>query len=225
LGASLIVQFVVLFVSSPGAFTIMSPPWEATFQVGLGAAALATTAIYMVPRAMTLAIVVLIAGFLMAGVTVIHTSPSPPIDVFVFQEQSSYALLHGRNPYTESFPDIYGGTPGPWTGTQRRRPVDVRFPRAAESAARCRVTRSLATIGTRSCGDGDRGGADDRRQPDADQLARGGAVPLTPRSFFVLEQGWTEPFCVLLVSATAFVFSHRPRAWPYLLGLAIVDEA
>jgi len=42
---------------------------------------------------------------------------------------------------------------------------------------------------------------------------------LTPRGFFVLSQGWTEPFVVLLLAATVFVASRRIRAAPYLLGL------
>jgi hypothetical protein len=44
---------------------------------------------------------------------------------------------------------------------------------------------------------------------------------LTPRAFFVLEQGWTEPFAVLLLAATVFC-AHRARpALPYVLGLLL----
>ena len=43
----------------------------------------------------------------------------------------------------------------------------------------------------------------------------------TPRSFYVLERGWTEPFVVFLLAATVFCACHLPRALPYLFGLFV----
>lgn len=44
----------------------------------------------------------------------------------------------------------------------------------------------------------------------------------TPRVFFVLEQGWTEPFVVLLLSAVVFCACRAPRLLAYALGLFLV---
>src|SRR5258707_14745999 len=49
--------------------------------------------------------------------------------------------------------------------------------------------------------------------------AAAGLFLLTPRGFFVLSQGWTEPLVVLLFAATVFAACRRPRFAPYLLGL------
>ena len=44
----------------------------------------------------------------------------------------------------------------------------------------------------------------------------------TPRGLFVLEQSWTEPFLVLLLSATVFAACRRDTWVPYLFGLFLV---
>ena len=44
----------------------------------------------------------------------------------------------------------------------------------------------------------------------------------TPRGLFVLEQSWTEPFLVLLLSATVFAACRREACVPYLFGLFLV---
>jgi hypothetical protein len=41
----------------------------------------------------------------------------------------------------------------------------------------------------------------------------------TPRNFFVLEQGWTEPFGVLLVALVCWCAHRRPAILPYVLGM------
>jgi hypothetical protein len=43
----------------------------------------------------------------------------------------------------------------------------------------------------------------------------------TPRSFFVLEQSWTEPFGVLFTSAVVWLAYRQSRFLPYALGLAV----
>ncbi len=44
----------------------------------------------------------------------------------------------------------------------------------------------------------------------------------TPRGLFVLEQSWTEPFLVFLLSATVFAACRRETWVPYLFGLFVV---
>lgn len=54
----------------------------------------------------------LLACFALMGIALIRASPRPRIDVWVFQQVTADALLHGRNPYSISFPDIYRAQPG-----------------------------------------------------------------------------------------------------------------
>ena len=58
------------------------------------------------------------------------------------------------------------------------------------------------------------------------QRSRLGAALLltTPRVFFVLEQGWTEPAAVLLVALTAFAMMRRPRATDWTAGLMLASK-
>jgi uncharacterized membrane protein len=43
----------------------------------------------------------------------------------------------------------------------------------------------------------------------------------TPRIFFVIEQGWTEPFAICLASAAVAAAWRSSRAFPAALGLAL----
>src|SRR5260370_687309 len=43
----------------------------------------------------------------------------------------------------------------------------------------------------------------------------------TPRVFFVLEQGWTDPLCVTMLAATVFAACRVPKLLPYALGLLL----
>jgi len=47
---------------------------------------------------------------------------------------------------------------------------------------------------------------------------------LTPRSLFILEQGWTEPSVVLGLAAVMWSVYRRPRVLPYLLGVFLVSK-
>ena len=63
-------------------------------------------------------------------------------------------------------------------------------------------------------------------------LAQGGRVGfaaaalflLSPRGFYVLEHGWTEPFVVMLLAATVFCACRRPRWTPLMLGLLLFSK-
>jgi hypothetical protein len=50
----------------------------------------------------------LLACFAVMGIVVLRASPRPFIDVWVFQQGGADVLLHGLNPYSASYPDIYG---------------------------------------------------------------------------------------------------------------------
>lgn len=169
--------------------------------------------------------------FLLLGIWMVHSSPRPAIDVWEFQQRAANELLHGRNPYAMTFPDIYHSTlPGHQQVYGEGLVVNDRlqfgFPYPP-------VSLLLATIGYAVAGD------HRYAQVLAMTLAavfigcsrRGrtgmlaAAVPLfTPRIFFVLGRGWTEPFVVMLLAATIFCACRRSRWLPVALGLFLATK-
>src|SRR5207244_10675810 len=51
-------------------------------------------------------------------------------------------------------------------------------------------------------------------------VAAASLLLFTPRVFFVLEQGWTDPFVLLGLSAVVFAAVRWIRPLPWVLGLA-----
>lgn len=62
------------------------------------------------PLVRRLAVGALLGTHFSLGVWMIRSSPSPLIDVFVFQRDSAAALREGSNPYSIIFPNIYGNS-------------------------------------------------------------------------------------------------------------------
>jgi hypothetical protein len=169
--------------------------------------------------------------FLLLGIWMVHSSPRPAIDVWEFQQRAAHELLHGRNPYAMTFPDIYHSThpghqqvygPGLVVNDQ----LQFGFPYPP-------VSLLLATIGYAVAGD------HRYAQVLAITLAatfigycRRGRVAMlaaalllfTPRIFFVLGRGWTEPFVVMLLAATIFCACRRSRWLPVALGLFLATK-
>ncbi len=50
----------------------------------------------------------LLLCFAVMGIAVLHASPRPWIDVWVYQQGGADALRHGLNPYSMTYPNIYG---------------------------------------------------------------------------------------------------------------------
>jgi len=164
----------------------------------------------------------LLACFLVMGIAVLRASPKPWIDVWYLQQGASEALLHGVNPYTASYPDIYGrlshqmyapevahggrvfGFPYPPLTFLAGLPAfaifgDIRVSwLLAMAAAAWLLARAI-------------GGA----QGELAALF----ILFQPRSWFVLEQAWTEPLMLLTFAVVAFALHRR---WPpALCGIAL----
>jgi hypothetical protein len=166
-------------------------------------------------------VLVLLATHLALGIWTIRAQATPPlIDVYLFQRDSVAALLAGTNPYAITFPNPYasGAYYGPGMVVDGRLTFGFVYPP---------LSVFLSVLGA---------WAGDVRyaQLGAMTLAalfmaytrRGPVAPLaaalylfTPRSFFVLEQSWTEPFVVLFLAATVWCAARHPRVAPYVLGL------
>src|SRR5688572_5693463 len=110
-------QFYQLIVSPPGGWNYWSNDvrfgdadrlW--LFYTGVFAAAALTVPVALGIRgARRVVLPLLLVTHFLSGVWMIRASPDPDIDVFIFQQEGSRALLRGDNPYAITFPDIYAG--------------------------------------------------------------------------------------------------------------------
>jgi hypothetical protein len=225
LGVGLALQLRKLTATSPGAYVQPRPGWshEDYLEYMAMAALVAGALVFCSARVRRWLLPTLLVLHFLAGVWMLHVSPAPFIDVFVFQTQGVDELLRGRNPYAMTFPNIYGGTQYYGEGLVVDGRLQFGFPYPPLSLYLSTVARVLA-------------GDPRYAQLVAMELAaalmafsRGGRLGagaaalylLTPRNLFVLEQAWTEPFLVLLLAATVFCACRWPRALPYALGLML----
>jgi hypothetical protein len=162
----------------------------------------------------------LLACFAVMGIAVIRASPRPWTDVWVIQQGAADALLHGSNPYSVTYPDIYGSLSKQWyasellvSGRVAAFPYpplsvllelpffavfgDVRYALLASMLAAAWMFAKLGVAG---------------------ELAAL-FVLFQPRTLFVLEQSWTEPL-VLAFFALALLASARSGS-ATIAGVAI----
>ena len=200
------------------------PDAEPTFVLAAVGAGVAACAVAWAPRVVRyVGIVALLGIHLALGIWTIRMqpTPSPPIDVFIFQRDSVAALLAGVNPYSITFPNPYssGAYYGPGMVVNGRLQFGFVYPplsvflstlgqwvggdvRYAQLGAMTLAGLFMATM----------------RRGRVGGLAAG-VYLFTPRNLFVLEQSWTEPFVVLCLAATVWCAARHPRTAPYVLGL------
>jgi hypothetical protein len=217
--AGLVLQFSEVLTQPPGAYLRPMAGWMG-FLAAMGAAAVLAGSLAFAGSVWArLGSALLAVCFLAAGLWVLHASPRPAIDVFVFQQQASDALLHGRNPYALTFPNIYGHTQFYGGEVTDGRTLFFGFPyppfslflaalgfvasgdyRTAQLVAMAVAAACLLAL-----------------RPDRLGALIAAVLLFTPRGLFVLEQGWTEPFGVALLG---LVLVAAVRA-PQLLWLAL----
>jgi hypothetical protein len=169
----------------------------------------------------------LLTIFLVLGAWIVVESPSPPIDVVVVTRAALRALLRGRDPYQITIPNIYGpdtpfydpsmiegdrvriGYPYPpltlllavpghlWLG-------DYRFSHVAALAAAAALMGAM--------------------QRDLIGKLAAALFLTTPRIFYVIEQGWSEPIAVLMLAAGVFCLVRCPRATPWAMGMLVASK-
>lgn len=229
-GAGLVVQLGQLLTLPPGQLLFSTPAAYPAFAHRLAygialIAVIAGTGVASGP-AWTRATVplLLLTHFLLGGWFIRHASWGQ-IDVHYFQRDAIRALLHGTNPYTITFPNIYAGWDfafyGPGLVVGDRLLFGFPYPP---------LSLFLALPGQAIGGD--------FRYAQLVALTLSGAFIAyarpghvgtaaallflsTPSVFHVLGSGWTEPFAVLLLSATVFCACRAPRLLPVALGLFI----
>ena len=223
LGVGLALQFSQLVTSPPGYYARPIPGFREFFGILAAAGVVSGAALARRPALGRYHAAVLAFLFVLAGWWMIRASYPPQIDVFVFQQDASRALASGQNPYDITFPNIYGHTVfyGPGVADQRR--VLIGFPyfplslllalpgwaiagdfRVAQLAACAIAAAAFVALA-----------------PGRLPLLATAMLFFTPRMFFVLEQGWTEPFGVALLALVTLAAVRRSRWLPVVLGLLL----
>ena len=228
LSFALMVQFVLLLTHSPGATGAHSGESHlGLFRVGVAVAGLLCAAgMWVGDRWRRPVILALLLVHTLLGVWVLRAAPNPGVDVALFQRESADALLRGDNPYAITFTDPYADSSrfyGPGVSVNGRLQFGYPYPplglllttpahvlgdfRYAHLAAMTLAGALVAFV-----------------QPGRIAFAAAALLLFTPRGFFVLEAGWTEPLAVLFLAATVFCLCRSLRSVPLSVGLLLASK-
>lgn len=222
--ATLAYQFSELFTHPAGIYLRPSPNWLLPFFTWMAMAGVVAGSAVFVQGWMRYCVLggLLVVHFVL-GSWLIHTSPSPFIDVFMFQRDSGNALLSGINPYGITFPDIYGNSPFYGEGVVQNGRLTFGFPYPPLSLL-------LALPGQLFAGDYRYSQLIAMElaaafmafaRPMRFSLGIAALFLFTPRVWFVLEQGWTEPLCVAVLAAVVFCAARFRKGLPWAMGLLV----
>jgi hypothetical protein len=226
LAVGFIWQFAMLAHNPPGIYLQPRTGWQTLFfLLGVSTAAvLAGAGLTDQPLLGRWRMPALLLTHFLLGCWLINASPHPAIDVDVIQRESATALLHGRNPFELTFQNIYGSTAFFGSAIADATTIKVGYPYPPLSLLLAlpghilggdyRYSQLAAMVGSAALMAYARPG---KLGPAIATL-----FLFTPRVFFVLEQGWTDPFLVLLASAVVFSALRVPRLTPWLFGLLVV---
>jgi hypothetical protein len=203
----------------------------------LAAAAVLAGGMVLLPHLGRPLLVLLVIAFCLIGGWIIRSVPQPYMDVWMLQTEGIKAFLHGHSPFAAAFADVYHRPQLYAPGAVRADGlVHQGFPyppvvfwldlpgyligrdyRWSNLAAMAIAALLVGFARPRAAG-----GLPESSSPLGPLAA---AVFLTtPRAFFVLESGWTEPTTVLLLCATVFCAIRAPRLMPVFLGLFLASK-
>jgi hypothetical protein len=228
LSVCLAVQFILLLTGSPGATGMLADESHLLpFRVGVVvAAAVALAGVWVADRWRRVALAGLLLVHVLLGLWVLRAAPDPGVDVCLFQREAAEALLRGDNPYAITFADPYRDSSrfyGPGVSQDGRLAFGYPYPplslllvapahllgdfRYAHLAA---MTIAAAFVAV--------------ARPGRTSFAAAAMLLFTPRGFFVLEAGWTEPLAVVFLAATVFCANRFRRRLSVPLGLLAVSK-
>jgi hypothetical protein len=224
LAIALSIQFALLYTRQPAAtLSLHTPediiPFKAAVALAAAIVAVAATG----TRLARFAVPALLLAHLALGVWIIRATPAPGIDVYVFQRDACDALLNGRNPYALTFPDIYNGKlPVYGEGlTQKGRllfgypypPLSLLLALPAHVLGDFRYGHLLSLTVAGAFIAYARPPLERGAAPSARAVGAATLLLFTPRGFFVIEAGWTEPLAILMLAATIFTACRRGPRW------------
>jgi hypothetical protein len=225
---ALVVQFVLLLTRSPGASGWLAGETHLLpFRLGIVLAAAVTWAgVCAAGGWRTLALACLLLVHALLGVWVLRAAPDPGIDVCLFQREAAAALLRGDNPYAVTFADPYrdsSGLYGPGVSQDGRLTFGYPYPPLClllVTPAHLLGDFRYAQLAAMTLA----GGLVASARPGRVGFAAAALLLFTPRGFFVLEAGWTEPFAVVFLAATVFCACRSRRSLPVPLGLLVASK-
>lgn len=224
LSVGILVQLVLLIARPPGQYLLPDLATHrvlaATFPAALAAITILSTSIVLErPLLGRVTFPTIVAVFGAAVAWVLVASPHPWIDVIDFGRESALALARGQNPYDLHLPNIYGNTElfGPGFATDRSIDVGLVYPPlslflTAPGVYLVHDPRALLVVALVAAALFiDRLGG---------RIARLSALLFisSPRRFFGVEQGWTEPFLIAVFALTLLLARRRSRWLPVALA-------
>ena len=151
------------------------------------------------------------------GLWVLHAAPMPTVDVALFQKEAAATLLKGHNPYAMTFANLYadaGRVYGAGTFASGRLlfgypypPLSLLMILPGQLLGDFRLVQLLATTLT--------GALIAFSRPGRVATAAAALFLSTPRGFFVLEAGWTEPLVIVWLALVVFLACRGSR-WTLL---------
>ena len=162
--------------------------------------------------------------FAVMGVAVLRASPRPWIDVWITRQGAADALLHGQDPYSVSFPNIYGNLAAQFYAPElisHGRVIAHPYPPlsvlldlpAFALFHEVRVLTLLAMLAA--------AWALSRALPGVTGELAALFVLFQPKALFVLEQGWTEPLVLAAFAAALFMVTRPAKRVPHWLALGL----
>ena len=225
LAAGLAYQFFQLFTTPPGLYVQPDRAGgQAAFSSGLAAAAVLAGISLLDPRRLgRWMFPALLIVFVYLGRWILVASPDPAIDTYVFQRDAGNALLEGKSPYSLRYPDIYGSSPFYGEGLSVGGVLQFGYPYPPLSLLLTlpaqmlmgdyRYAQLIAIALSAAC--------IVYAKPGRVAMLAALVLLFTPRVFFVLEQGWTDPLVVLGFAASAYCALRWKEGLPWVLGLAL----
>jgi len=227
--AGIVWQATQLFFARPGLY-ITEQAHLSLFKAGIVAqVVLVAIGVLNIPALRRIWFAGLLATSMGLGVWMIKAAPDPYIDVVEVHKEAIEALIHHRDPYRISFANIYenaetikfynpdaiiGGRlviayPYPPASLLLVVPGHVLFGdyRYSELAL---LVAAAALIGF------------SRRGKPA-QLAAA-LLLTTPRIWFVIEEGWSEPVALFMLALTVFLMIRNPIASGWAAGILVVTK-
>lgn len=191
---------------------------------GLALAAVLTGVSVLSPqRSARWAFPLVLVMFAFVGRWILVASPDPVIDTFVFQREAGTALAEGRNPYALRFADIYGTSPYYGPGLSVDGVLQFGYPYVPLSLLLTLPAQLLfgdyryAQLTARLLS----GALIAWARPGRIGVLAAALLLFTPRTLFVLEQGWTDPLMVVGFSAATYCAVRRKPQLPWVFGFAL----
>ena len=168
----------------------------------------------------TVFIPILLGAHFITGAWLLSQSAKIDIDVYTETRDACVALSHGINPYDITFPWNVQPRQFPWARTQygyQYMPLSLEVEWIGQTIADdFRYTNLLAITAAGAL----------LAYATASPLAPAAAaiLLLSPRGYFVIEQGWAEPAAILCVALVVFLAVRNSRQLPWAVGLLLISK-